>query len=96
MPLKRTTVSGRNIWHLIILEISSNYRLVYADKNTDQVIKNVVGCRDDTVPKNYEMQEGTTDRACNNLPQPNPYFWGLWKIIACSQLLVVPSCIDSF
>ena len=27
-------------------------------------------------------------RACNNLPQPNPYifgFWGLRKIVACSQ-----------
>ena len=39
-------------------------------------------------------------RACNNLPQPPPYifgFWGLRKIVACSQpYLAVPSCIYSF
>ena len=39
-------------------------------------------------------------RACNNLPQPPPYisfFWGLRKIVACSQpYLAVASCIYSF
>ena len=54
-----------------------------------KIIKNEVGCRDDTVPKTVEtrtLRGGL--RACNNLPQPPPYifgFWGLRKIVACSQ-----------
>ena len=56
-----------------------------------KIIKNEVGCRDDTVPKTVETIE-----SMHNLPQPPPYifgFWGLRKIVACphssSQCLLV-------
>ena len=40
-----------------------------------KIIKNEVGCRDDTVPKTVEYKKALRGgvRACNNLPQPNPY-----------------------
>ena len=55
-----------------------------------KIIKNEVGCRDDTVPKTVENKKALRGglRACNTLPQPPPYifgFWGLRKSVACSQ-----------
>ena len=55
-----------------------------------KIIKNEVGCRDDTRAKNCWNKKALRGglRACNNLPQPPPYifgFWGLRKIVACSQ-----------
>ena len=39
------------------------------------LVKNEVGCRDDTVPKTVDTRKAPQAglRACNNLPQPNPY-----------------------
>ena len=52
-----------------------------------KIIKNEVGCRDDTVPKTEKALRGGL-RACNNLPQPpktKDVGRGLRKIVACSQ-----------
>ena len=44
-----------------------------------KIIKNEVGCRDDTVPKTVETRRKKALRgglrACNNLPQPPPYIF---------------------
>ena len=55
-----------------------------------KIIKNEVGCRDETVPKTIDTRTST--------PSIHLGFWGLRKIVACSQsiLLAVPSCFDSF
>ena len=63
--------------------------------------KNEVGCRDDTVPKTADMKKTLRGRvrACNNLPQPNPYILFLGVAEDCCMLslfLAVPSCICSF
>ena len=50
------------------------------DKETSvKIIKNEVGCRDDTVPKTVD-----TRRHCNNLPQPYPYILAFG---GCGRLL---------
>ena len=62
-----------------------------------QVIKNEIGCRDDTVPKTIENKKALRGglRACNNLPQPPPYimvFGGCGKLLHAlnpSQCLLV-------
>ena len=64
-----------------------------------KVIKNKVGCRDDTVPKivgtrrhcEIDMQQSSAT------PSLRLGFSGLWKVVACSQIdLAVPSCIYNF
>ena len=58
-----------------------------------KIIKNEVGCKDDTVPKTGDTRRHCEVEltACNNLPQP------LRKIVACCQLyLAVPSCVTCF
>ena len=53
-----------------------------------KIIKNEVGCRDDTVPKTVKKALRGGLRACNNLPQPpktKDVGRGLRKIVACSQ-----------
>ena len=66
-----------------------------------KIIKNEVGCRDDTVPKTVETRRHCEeDRACNNLPATQSlHLWFLGVAEDCcmlSILLAVPSCFNSF
>ena len=64
------------------------------------IIKNEVGCRDDTVPKTVVARRhcDVELRPCNNLPQPPPYisvFGGCGRLLhglnSTSQCLLVPT-----
>ena len=51
-----------------------------------KIIKNEVGCRDDTVPKTVDTRKHCKVglRACNNLPQCPPY---IFVFRGCGRLL---------
>ena len=58
-----------------------------AEKISIKIIKNEVGCRDDTMPKTGDTRRHCEVEltVCNNLPQsPSLHlvFWGLRKIVA--------------
>ena len=60
-----------------------------------KIIKNEVGCRDDTMSKTEKvLQRGLI--ACNNLPQPPPYILVVEDCCMLSLLLAVPSYFNSF
>ena len=53
-----------------------------------KIIKNKVGCRDDTVPKTVETRRHCEEDLEHATIFRNPLptgLWGLWKIVACSQ-----------
>ena len=63
-------------------------------KTSVKIIKNEVGCRDDTVPKTIDTRRHCGGlRACNNLPQPSPYilvFGGCGRLL---HALNPPLCL---
>ena len=67
-----------------------------------KIIKNEVRCRDDTVPKTGRYKkplQGMVESMQQSSATPSLHlvFWGLRKIVACSQpYLAVASCIYSF
>ena len=68
-----------------------------------KIIKNEIGCRDDTVPKTVDTRrhcmQGMVECMQQSSVTPSLHlgFWGLQKIVACSQsYLAVPFCIYSF
>ena len=69
-----------------------------ARKNESNKCKNQVRCRDDTMPKIIDTRKHCEiGEQSSATPSLHLVFWGLQKIVACSQpYLAVPSCIYCF